>query len=163
MFGRDDEDQVQRAPGGSGSASILGAGSHFKGTIKASGTLRVEGEFEGDADCRETLEVGKTGTVKANLNVKEAVIAGKVFGNIKATSRIELQSGSHLEGDIVTKRLVIDEGVFFEGNCRMGEKQTGMNSSASSSSSSSSTSSSNKASSQPEPTSGKPKEEVPMK
>ncbi|MCP4550079.1 MAG: polymer-forming cytoskeletal protein [bacterium] len=123
MFGGRDEDNTSHKAGGGGSASILGAGSHFSGTIKTRGTLRVEGEFEGEAECKETLEVGKTGVVKANLNVKDAVIAGKVYGNIKATSRIELQSGSHLEGDIVTKRLVIDEGVFFEGNCKMGEKR----------------------------------------
>ncbi len=124
MFGRDEENLPQKAPTGGGSASILGAGSQFNGSIKALGTLRVEGEFDGEAVCKETLEVGKTGVVKANLHVKDAVIAGKVFGNIKASSRIELQGGSHLEGDIVTKRLVIDEGVFFEGNCRMGEKRS---------------------------------------
>jgi cytoskeletal protein CcmA (bactofilin family) len=155
MFGRDEEDQVQKTSGGTGSASILGAGSHFKGTIKASGTLRVEGEFEGDAECRETLEVGKTGTVKANLVVKEAVIAGRVSGNIKASNRIELQSGSHLEGDIVTKRLVIDEGVFFEGNCRMGEKQIGSRPQQ--------TSESKPAAKSDQPAGGKPKEELQVK
>ena len=35
-------------------------------------------------------------------------------------AKIELQTGSHVEGDIVTARLVIDEGVFFEGACKMG-------------------------------------------
>jgi cytoskeletal protein CcmA (bactofilin family) len=122
MFGRDEENLPGRPASGGGNASILGAGSHFKGTIKVKGTLRVEGEFDGEVECQETLEVGRTGMVRANLKVKDAVIAGKVFGNINSTSRIELQSGSHLEGDIVTKRLVIDEGVFFEGNCKMGEK-----------------------------------------
>jgi len=152
MFGRDDEDsQGQKNPGGSGSASILGAGSHFSGNIRAQGTLRVEGEFEGEADCKETLEVGKTGVVRANLSVKEAVIAGKVFGNIKASARIELQSGSHLEGDIVTKRLVIDEGVFFEGNCKMGEKQA------------SPSMPTGKTNTMLEPTAGKPKETVQIK
>ena len=112
----------QKSQSGGGSASILGAGSHFEGKVRTQGTLRVEGDLVGDAECRDTLEVGKTGVVRANLNVKEAVIAGKVFGNIRASARIELQSGSHVEGDIVTKRLVIDEGVFFEGNCKMGEK-----------------------------------------
>ena len=53
--------------------------------------------------------MGKTGVVKANLDVKEAVIAGKVFGNIKASSRIELQSGSYLgEDDIVRFEDVYD-------------------------------------------------------
>jgi cytoskeletal protein CcmA (bactofilin family) len=122
MFGRDEENVPGRPASGGGNASILGAGSHFKGTIRVKGTLRVEGEFDGEVECQETLEVGRTGMVRANLKVRDAVIAGKVFGNINASSRIELQSGSHLEGDIVTKRLVIDEGVFFEGNCKMGEK-----------------------------------------
>ena len=123
MFGRDEDNVDNRAASG-GNASILGAGSHFTGTIKVKGTLRVEGEFDGEVECQDTLEVGRTGVVKANLKVRDAVIAGKVEGNITASSRIELQGGSHLEGDIVTKRLVIDEGVFFEGNCKMGEKKS---------------------------------------
>ena len=126
MFGRDEDNVDSRPAPGGGNASILGSGSHFTGTVKVKGTLRVEGEFDGEVECQETLEVGRTGIVRANLKVRDAVIAGKVFGNVSASSRIELQGGSHLEGDIVTKRLVIDEGVFFEGNCKMGEKKTGI-------------------------------------
>ena len=59
----------------------------------------------------------------ANCKVKNAIIGGQLFGNIIAENKIELQSGSHVEGDIKTKRLVIDEGVFFEGNCSMGAGQ----------------------------------------
>ena len=120
MFGREEEGA---APAGGGNASILGAGSHFEGNIRVQGRLRVDGEFKGDVDCREVLEVGRTGVIHGNLKVKDAAIAGRIFGNITASERIELKAGSHLEGDIVTQRLVIDEGVFFEGNCRMGNKQ----------------------------------------
>ena len=122
MFGREDEDGPASMGGPGGNASILGSGSHFSGNVKVQGNLRIDGEFEGDINCRETLEVGKSGVLKGTLTVKNASIAGRVFGNITATERIELKAGSHLEGDLVTKRLVIDEGVFFEGNCRMGEK-----------------------------------------
>ena len=72
----------------------------------------------------DTLIVGKTGVVKADVTVKNAVVGGKILGNIQATNKIELQTGSHIEGDIQTARLVIDEGVFFEGNCRMGNQGT---------------------------------------
>ena len=61
--------------------------------------------------------------VRASVKVKNAIIGGQLFGNIVAENKIELQSGSHVEGDIKTKRLVIDEGVFFEGNCSMGSGQ----------------------------------------
>ncbi len=100
--------------------SILGKGCKFKGTIEVEGTLRIDSEFEGVVNCPDTLVVGKTGIVKAEINVKNAIIGGKVVGNINATNKIELQSGSHIEGDIQTHRLVIDEGVFFEGSCKMG-------------------------------------------
>jgi len=102
--------------------SILGKGCKFKGTVEVEGTLRIDSEFEGVVNCPDTLVVGKTGVVKAEINVKNAIIGGKVVGNINATNKIELQSGSHIEGDIQTHRLVIDEGVFFEGSCKMGGK-----------------------------------------
>ena len=116
MFGKEVESNVQEGR----LNSILGKGCKFKGTIEVEGTLRIDSEFEGIVNCPETLVVGKTGVVKAEINVKNAVIGGKVIGNINATNKIELQSGSHIEGDIRTHRLVIDEGVFFEGSCKMG-------------------------------------------
>ncbi|MCK4537450.1 MAG: polymer-forming cytoskeletal protein [Candidatus Krumholzibacteria bacterium] len=100
--------------------SIIGHGCKIKGTIDVKeGTLRVDGEFEGTINCPGTLVVGKDGVVKADVNVTSAVIGGTVNGNIDAREKIELQAGSRLEGDIKTTRLVIDEGVFFEGSCKM--------------------------------------------
>ncbi len=120
MFGKEAEGTT-----GQGSLnSILGQGCKVKGDIELKGTIRVDGEFEGKIECPETLIIGKSGVVKANVNVKNAVIGGKLVGNISATNKIELQTGSHVEGDIQTARLVIDEGVFFEGNCRMGKNMT---------------------------------------
>jgi cytoskeletal protein CcmA (bactofilin family) len=116
MFGKEVESNVQEGR----LNSILGKGCKFKGTVDVEGTLRIDAEFEGVVNCPDTLVVGKTGVVKAEINVKNAIIGGKVIGNIHATNKIELQSGSHIEGDIHTHRLVIDEGVFFEGSCKMG-------------------------------------------
>jgi len=119
MFGKEAEN-----PTGQGSLnSILGQGCKVKGDIELQGTIRIDGEFEGQIKCPETLIVGKSGVVKADVTVKNAIIGGKVVGNIKGSNKIELQSGSHVEGDIQTARLVIDEGVFFEGSCKMGTQQ----------------------------------------
>ena len=46
-------------------------------------------------------------------------MGGKVKGNITATERIELQMTCHVEGDLTTPRLIIEEGSVFEGNCQM--------------------------------------------
>jgi cytoskeletal protein CcmA (bactofilin family) len=142
MFGKEVDTNVQEGR----INSILGKGCKFKGTIEVEGTLRIDSEFEGVVNCPETLVVGKTGVVKADINVKNAIIGGKVIGNITASNKIELQSGSHIEGDITTHRLVIDEGVFFEGSCKMGEIRPGNSSTQSQPSSKS-----NQASQPPQP------------
>ncbi len=104
--------------------SIIGKGCKVKGTVEVKdGTLRIDGEFEGNINCPDTLVIGKDGKVKAEITVKNAVVGGLVTGNINAKDKIELQSGSRLQGDITTSRLVIDEGVFFEGACKMSPDQ----------------------------------------
>jgi cytoskeletal protein CcmA (bactofilin family) len=119
MFGKEPDNQNMAG----GQTSILAQGCKFDGKIEVRGTLRIEGEFKGDIGTPESLVIGKTGVVHAKVKVKNAIIGGQLFGNIVAENKIELQSGSHVEGDIKTKRLVIDEGVFFEGNCAMGSGQ----------------------------------------
>ncbi len=116
MFGKEPENQNM----GGGQTSIRAQGCKFDGKIEVRGTLRIEGEFKGDIGTPESLVIGKTGVVHAKVRVKNAIIGGQLYGNIVAENKIELQSGSHVEGDIKTKRLVIDEGVFFEGSCSMG-------------------------------------------
>lgn len=118
MFGKEAEGTT-----GQGSLnSILGQGCKVNGDIELQGTIRIDGHFEGKLECPETLIIGKSGVVSANVKVKNAIIGGKLIGNIQASNKIELQTGSHVDGDIQTARLVIDEGVFFEGNCKMGGK-----------------------------------------
>lgn len=120
MFGKDPENHdIDNRQ-----TSILAQGCKFDGKVTATGTFRIEGDFKGDIATPENLIIGKTGTVNASVKVKNAIIGGQLFGNIVAENKIELQSGSHVEGDIKTKRLVIDEGVFFEGNCSMGGPST---------------------------------------
>ena len=126
MFGKD-ATEAGGAPVATGgdarTTSILAQGCTFKGEVQIQGIFRVEGEFDGTVRTPEQLVVGKTGVVRGDIQVKNAIIGGKVIGNITAETKIELQSGSHVEGDIRTRRLVIDEGVFFEGNCSMGDKK----------------------------------------
>jgi cytoskeletal protein CcmA (bactofilin family) len=116
MFGKEGE----QMPGEGKMNSIIGKGCKINGTVVVTeGTLRIDGDFEGTIQVPDTLVIGKDGRVKAEIKVKSAVVGGTVIGNIDAKEKIELQAGSRLEGDIKTIRLVIDEGVFFEGNCKM--------------------------------------------
>jgi cytoskeletal protein CcmA (bactofilin family) len=102
---------------GEETTSVIGEGSVFDGTMEITGNLRVDGTFKGNLDISEGLVVGKKGTVEADVKTRSAVIAGSIRGNLNAADKITLQSGSHLEGEMVTSKLVIEEGVSFQGSC----------------------------------------------
>jgi len=98
-------------------ASIIGENSAFEGTFQVNGNLRVDGKFTGTLNVTDTLVVGKNGIIDADVHTRNAVVAGTIKGDLHASEKITLQSGSHLEGEMVTARLVIEEGVTFQGSC----------------------------------------------
>lgn len=97
--------------------SVIGENSAFEGTLEVNGNLRVDGKFSGKLKVSETLQVGKTGYIDAEVKTRSAVVAGTIKGNLNASDKISLQSGSRLEGEMVTSKLVIEEGVSFQGSC----------------------------------------------
>ena len=60
------------------------------------------------------LTVGPHGRVRAHTRAKDVVIHGKVDGNIQA-DRVELKKSAIHVGNIVTQRVIIEEGAFFKG------------------------------------------------
>lgn len=99
--------------------TIIGPGSSARGTLMVSGTLRVDGEFEGDILNCERLEIGEHGLMRADVEVKEAMIRGRVLGNIRALGTVEMKAGSHVEGDVAAFSVVMEPGVHFSGRCTM--------------------------------------------
>jgi cytoskeletal protein CcmA (bactofilin family) len=64
--------------------------------------------------------------VKAKITAQAVIVRGKVEGNVSAKEKIELIAPARLIGNIETSRLIITEGVLFEGDCSMGvAKQKG--------------------------------------
>lgn len=99
--------------------TCIGVGSNFRGTLMVSGTLRIDGELDGDILNCERLEIGEHGVMRADIEVKEALIEGRVQGNIRALGTIELKSGARVEGDIWAVTVAMEPGVFFTGRCTM--------------------------------------------
>ena len=97
----------------------IGVGSTFRGTLMVSGTLRIDGEVEGDILNCERLEVGEHGVMRADIEVKEALLAGRAYGNIRCLGVLEMKAGARVEGDITAFSVVMEQGVFFTGRCTM--------------------------------------------
>jgi cytoskeletal protein CcmA (bactofilin family) len=103
--------------------AFIGEGTSFQGSLTFEGTVRVDGKLEGEVSTKDTLLVGSSAEVKADIQACALVISGSVHGNVTAEKKIELHSGARLYGNISTPSLAIDEGVVFEGNCTMGRKK----------------------------------------
>ncbi|HRY28501.1 MAG TPA: polymer-forming cytoskeletal protein [Elusimicrobiota bacterium] len=98
--------------------TVLGMETHFQGTIRSKGSIRVDGRVEGGISA-EGVVIGESGQVQGDITAKNIVIGGKVTGNLIASAVLELQAHSQVFGDLRTAQLSIAEGAIFEGNCVM--------------------------------------------
>lgn len=102
--------------------SVLGPGITWKGNLRGSGGVRIEGTFEGEITVRGLVVVGETGKVTCQeLTANIVVIAGAVRGNIRA-EKIEIRSTGRVWGDVVTVGFSTEEGAFLRGQVRMEEQ-----------------------------------------
>ena len=99
--------------------TVIGVGTSLRGTLMVTGTLRIDGEFEGDILNCDRLEVGEHGIMRADVEVKEATVKGRVIGNIRALATIEMKSGARVEGDVAAVSVAMEPGVYFTGRCTM--------------------------------------------
>lgn len=97
----------------------IGVGSNFRGTLMVEGTLLVDGDFEGDILNCDRIVVGPYGHVRADVHVREAIVAGVFDGGIQAEERVVLLSGARVHGDLTSHAVMIEEGVRFSGRCTM--------------------------------------------
>ena len=68
--------------------TIIGLGSSLRGTLMVEGTLRVDGDFDGDLLNCDRLEVGPHGCVRVDVQVREAIVEGQMHGSIQAEDRV---------------------------------------------------------------------------
>jgi cytoskeletal protein CcmA (bactofilin family) len=110
-----------REPKG-GITNIIGKGTKVNGEIKVEGSIHVDGIIEGNIKVTETLIVGKSGRVHGEIYTRDCFSGGKIEGNLFSDGKVEFKSGAVLKGDLKCKQLIIEEGVLFDGSCKMSEK-----------------------------------------
>jgi cytoskeletal protein CcmA (bactofilin family) len=93
----------------------------FCGILVLPGPARIDGCVRGEVIAGESLWIGETGVVEADLEGDTIVVAGRVKGRITATSRIELQPTAAVQGGLNTPRLALAEGSQVAGPCSCGE------------------------------------------
>jgi cytoskeletal protein CcmA (bactofilin family) len=103
--------------------SIIGPGMKVVGDCQTSGTVRVEGHVEGSIKAGKAVVIGKQGNVVGDITTQDAVVSGHVSGTLVAESRLELQATCHIDGEVRTRRMQLEEGAVLNGTVEMGERK----------------------------------------
>jgi cytoskeletal protein CcmA (bactofilin family) len=130
---------ASKSPGPSASKmvpSIIGDDLTIRGDVTSKGEVQVDGEIEGDIRCGSLL-VGDKARVLGGVVAEDVVVRGNIVGSITGL-RVTLQGQCHVEGDILSQTLAIEQGAYFEGKSRRSDnplaeiKPAGANGSATS-------------------------------
>src|SRR3972149_3913560 len=100
---------------------FLDDGTEFSGELRFRDVLRVDGRLKGRVGSDNMLIIGETGQVDAEIDCGIVSIRGQGTRQVHGRQRIELLAGSRVLATLVTPKLVIEDGAFFQGDCRMGE------------------------------------------
>jgi cytoskeletal protein CcmA (bactofilin family) len=99
--------------------NIIGAGTNIKGDITCSGDIRIDGGLTGNLNVQGKVVIGVSGVISGEITCKNSEIEGKIEGKINVVELLSLKATSSINGDIKTRRLAIEPGANFTGNCIM--------------------------------------------
>lgn len=99
--------------------AFLDEASEIEGKFSFSGTVMINGKMRGEIHSSDTLIVGEKGVIHASIHAGTVLVSGEVVGNVVGLERVELRGSARVTGDIEAPIVVVDEGVMFEGHCRM--------------------------------------------
>lgn len=99
--------------------SYFGEGITLKGVIRFKGVLRVDCDFEGEIQTEDTLIIGNTANISADINAGALFNMGRINGDVRASKKVSLLAGSQLNGNINSPLLVVEKNAFFDGSCTM--------------------------------------------
>jgi cytoskeletal protein CcmA (bactofilin family) len=98
----------------------LGKGSRVEGRLTFEGSVRIDGQIDGEVEAQGLVTIGEAAVINAQIVAGSIIVKGKVNGDLLGRKRVELHVPARLQGNITTPSLVIHEGVVFEGHCSMG-------------------------------------------
>jgi cytoskeletal protein CcmA (bactofilin family) len=98
-----------------GVVSVIGPDLVVTGNLETTGDLRIEGDVQGDVYAARIV-VGDQGRVAGDMVADEIDIRGNT---------VMFRSGSQVEGEIMHRKLTIEQGAYFEGKSRRSDNPTG--------------------------------------
>jgi cytoskeletal protein CcmA (bactofilin family) len=103
--------------------NIIAQGTNIIGDIHSEGDFRIEGSIVGKIDAKGRIVVGVSGNVDGEITCSDADICGKVVGKLDVRNLTMFKATAVFSGDVKTKKISIEPGAEFTGNCAMGSTE----------------------------------------
>jgi cytoskeletal protein CcmA (bactofilin family) len=97
--------------------TLIGDGSVVTGNLHVNGFIRIDGDINGSLETDGNVIVGEKARLRGNVNAKSAIIGGIVLGDIIAREGVTLLSSAVVIGDIISRKVQIEDHVVFHGYC----------------------------------------------
>lgn len=102
-----------------GKINSIMEGTSIEGEIRSDSNIRIDGRVKGTVNARGRVIVGQSGVIEGEVICQSSDIEGTVLGKINCQDLLSLKATAKLHGDINTKKLAIEPGAVFTGNCSM--------------------------------------------
>jgi cytoskeletal protein CcmA (bactofilin family) len=102
-----------------GLTAFIDQGSSFEGKLSFKDTVRIDGHFSGQITSENTLVVGETGLIEADIRSQVVIVSGTIHGTVIAAKKVVMHKTARVEGDMETPILVMEEGAVLYGKLDM--------------------------------------------
>ena len=97
--------------------TILGKGSSVTGDLRINGFVRLDGDIDGNLETDGNVIIGDNARIRGDVKAKSVIISGIVVGNIIAQEGIKILSEAAVLGDVISRKVQIDDKATFNGKC----------------------------------------------
>lgn len=104
--------------------AFVGKGVSFKGVISYNGTVRIDGNLDGEIHTEGVLLVGEDAVLTAKITAGTVVCKGKITGDITAREKVKLRAPAVVNAGVKAPLLAMEEGVVFNGTLEMSQSAT---------------------------------------
>jgi len=99
--------------------AFLGTGTRFTGHLHFEGSVRIDGNFQGNITSPGTLILGREAVVKGEIEVSNLNANGTIIGTVRASRHVHLHENAVIDGLLVTPALGMDDGAVVNGTIEM--------------------------------------------
>ena len=96
--------------------TVVGADTIISGTIRAQGSVLIDGRVEGDICTDDLLMIGEGAIVVGNIYAGSVICRGMIVGDIVASEEVELLDSASLNGTVRAPVFSVDDSALLTDN-----------------------------------------------